>query len=95
VLLGGRHPASRGAIALPPSCSARRIPAPNSRGHHRGGTDLRPRHRSALIEGAHGEENSIKALQELNKPLELHVRDTLDWILWLSWSGLDLIAVEV
>jgi hypothetical protein len=32
-----------------------------------------------IIEGAHGEENSVKALQELNKPLELHVRDTLDW----------------
>jgi hypothetical protein len=31
-----------------------------------------------IIEGAHGEENSIKALQELNKPLELHLRDTLD-----------------
>jgi hypothetical protein len=36
-----------------------------------------PRRLVRIIEGA--QENSTKAVQELNKPLELHVRDTLDW----------------
>jgi hypothetical protein len=30
------------------------------------------------------DENSTKAPEELNKPLELHARDTLEWDLWPS-----------